>query len=141
MGLAYTVYSYMSMFEKTGSLVIYAGVNADDYMRSVEAIYGCIEDMKKKTMTKEEFLRGKEQLLSSSIFAQESTSSQMLLYGKELIYTGNIYDFEKRIADITAVTLDDVMEATEYNFDSTYKATAIVGNVDKIGRASCRERV
>ena len=100
-------------------------------MRSVEAIYGCIEDMKKKTMTKEEFLRGKEQLLSSSIFAQESTSSQMLLYGKELIYTGNIYDFEKRIADITAVTLDDVMEATEYNFDSTYKATAIVGNVDK----------
>lgn len=131
MGLAYTVYSYMSMFEKTGSLVIYAGVNADDYMRSVEAIYGCIEDIKKKTMTKEEFLRGKEQLLSSSIFAQESTSSQMLLYGKELIYTGNIYDFEKRIADITAVTLDDVMEATEYNFDSTYKATAIVGNVDK----------
>ncbi len=131
LGLAYTVYSYMSMFEKSGSLVIYAGVNAADYMRSVDAIYGCIEDMKKKTLTEEEFLRGKEQLLSSSVFAQESTSSQMLLYGKELIYTGNIYDFEKRISDITAVTFADVLEAIEYNFDATYKATAVVGNVDK----------
>lgn len=131
MGLAYTVYSYMSMFEKSGSLVIYAGVNAADYMRSVDAIYGCIEDMKKKTLTEEEFLRGKEQLLSSSVFAQESTSSQMLLYGKELIYTGNIYDFEKRISDINAVTFADVLEAIEYNFDATYKATAVVGNVDK----------
>lgn len=131
MGLAYTVYSYMSMFEQSGSLVIYAGVNAADYMRSVDAIYGCIRDMKKKDISKEEFLRGKEQLLSSSIFAQESTSSQMLLYGKELIYTGKIYDFEKRIADLTAVTLDDVYEAIEYNFDERYKATAVVGNVDK----------
>ncbi len=130
MGLAYTVYSYMSMFEKSGSLVIYAGVNAADYKRSAEAIYGCIEEMRKKNLSEEEFLRGKEQLLSSSVFAQESTSSQMLLYGKELIYSGNIYDFEKRIADITAVTLSDVYEAIEYNFDDRYRATALVGNVD-----------
>ena len=131
MGLAYTVYSYMSMFEQSGSLVIYAGVNADDYERSVDAIYGCIRDIKRKTISEEEFLRGKEQLLSSNVFAQESTSSQMLLYGKELIYTGRIYDFEKRIQDITAVTLNDVYEAIEYNFDEKYKATAVVGNLDK----------
>ena len=55
----------------------------------------------------------------------------MLLYGKELIYTGRIYDFEKRIQDITAVTLNDVYEAIEYNFDEKYKATAVVGNLDK----------
>ena len=119
------------MFEQSGSLVIYAGVNADDYERSVDAIYGCIRDIKRKTISEEEFMRGKEQLLSSNVFAQESTSSQMLLYGKELIYTGRIYDFEKRIQDITAVTLNDVYEAIEYNFDEKYKATAVVGNLDK----------
>ena len=131
LGLAYTVYSYSTMYEQSGSLVIYAGVNADDYMSSVSAIYDCIEEIKKKDLTKEEFARGKEQLLSSQIFAQESTSSQMLLYGKELIYSGKIYNFEERVNKIKDVTLDDVFEAIEYNFDPEYRATAIIGKVDK----------
>lgn len=131
LGLAYTVYSYTSMYGQSGSLVVYAGVNAKDYMSSVSAIYDCVQSMKSKDITKEEFARGKEQLLSSSIFAQESTSSQMLLYGKELIYSGKIYDFEDRVNKINSVTLDDVYEAIEYNFDEKYKATAVIGNVDK----------
>lgn len=131
LGLAYTVYSYVTTYEKSGALTVYAGVNAKNYMQSVEAIGDCISSLKKKDMSEEEFRRGKEQLLSSQIFAQESTSSQMLLYGRELIYSGEVYDFEKRVSKLNAVTLDDVYEAIEYNFDPTYKATAVVGNVDK----------
>jgi predicted Zn-dependent peptidase len=133
LGLAYTVYSYLTTYEYTGALVIYAGVNAANYMQSVEAIYDCIKALKKKDMTEDEFRRGKEQMLASSIFAQESTSSQMLLYGKELLYSGNIYNFEERVQKINAITLNDVNEAIEYNFDRKYKACAIVGrDVKKI---------
>lgn len=131
LGLAYTVYSYVTPYELSGSLTVYAGVNADSYMQSVEAIYNCIDGIKKKNLTEDEFRRGKEQLLSSLVFAQESTSSQMLLYGKELIYSGKIYDFEDRVGKLNAVTLGDVCEAIEYNFDGKYKATALVGKVDK----------
>ncbi|MGN0804242.1 MAG: M16 family metallopeptidase [Candidatus Coproplasma sp.] len=131
MGLAYTVYSYISSYEKSGALTVYAGVNANTYQQSAEAIYGCIAEMKKNKMSEDEFKRGKEQLMSSLIFAQESTSSQMLLYGRELMYSGKVYDFEKRVSDLNAVTLADVCEAIEYNFDERYKATALVGNVDK----------
>lgn len=130
-GLAYTVYSYLTSYKDTGSLVIYAGVNAENYLQSVDAIYSCIDDMRAKNITEYEFKRGKEQLLSSQIFTQESTSSQMLLYGKELIYSGNIYNFEDRVKKINAVTYDDVLQAIEYNFDEKYKATALVGRVDK----------
>lgn len=131
LGLAYTVYSYLTSYKDTGSLVIYAGVNADNYIKSYDAINDCIAKIKSKDITEEEFRRGKEQLVSSQIFAQESTSSQMLLYGKELIYSGNIYDFEDRVNKINCVTLDDVREAIEYNFDEKYKATALVGRTDK----------
>ena len=79
LGLAYTVYSYLSSYAETGSLVVYAGVNADNYLKSVQAVFDCINDIKKKNISKEEFMRGKEQMTSSSVFAQESTSSQMLL--------------------------------------------------------------
>lgn len=131
LGLAYTVYSYLSSYELSGALTVYAGVNAENYEKSVEAIYDCIEGVKKKNISADEFKRGKEQLLSSLVFAQENTSSQMLLYGKELIYTGKIFDFEKRMKELNAVSLEDVYEAVEYNFDETYKATAVVGNVNK----------
>ena len=131
LGLAYTVYSYVSPYAEAGSLVVYAGVNAGNYLKSVDAIFDCIRDVKKKNISKEEFNRGKEQMVSSSVFAQESTSSQMLLYGKELIYSGKVYDFEERVKKIASVTLDDVLSAVEINFDEARLAAAIVGNVDK----------
>lgn len=131
LGLAYTVYSYCTSYADTGTLVVYAGVNSENYMKSVEAINKCIADIKRKDITKEEFLRGKEQLKASSIFAQESTSSQMLLYGKEVMYSGKLYDFEERVAKVNAVTMDDVNEAIEINFDKSRMAAAVVGKTDK----------
>lgn len=131
LGLAYTVYSYVTSYEEAGALCVYAGVNSEKYLQSVDAIYDCIENIKKKDITKEEFERGKEQLISSSIFSQESTSSQMLLFGKELLYRDKIYNFEERVNRISAVTLDDVMEAIDVNFGSSNKAVSLVGAVDK----------
>ncbi|MDE7082723.1 MAG: insulinase family protein [Clostridia bacterium] len=131
LGLAYTVYSYVSTYAEAGALSIYAGVNAEKYRKSVDAIYDCIADLKKKNISKDEFERGKEQLLSSSIFSQESTSTQMLLFGKELLYNGKIYDFEERVNKLNAVTLDDVLAAVDMNFDDKYKAISLVGAVDK----------
>ena len=131
LGLAYTVYSYISAYNECGALTVYAGVNSDKYLQSVEAIYNCIEQIKKKNITQEEFSRGKEQLIASSIFAQENTSSQMLLFGKELLYNDKMYNFEERVNRISAVTLNDVFDAIDVNFDENGKASAIVGAVDK----------
>lgn len=131
LGLAYTVYSYTTSYKEAGSLVIYAGVNAGNYLQSVEAIYSCIGRIRKKDITEYEFKRGREQLVSSQIYAQESTSSQMLLYGRELLYSGKLYDFEDRIKKINSVTLNDVYAAIECNFDEAHKATATIGKADK----------
>ena len=131
LGLAYTVYSYTTAYAECGALSVYAGVNSEKYLDSVSAIYDCIADLKKKNVGQDEFSRGKEQLISSSIFAQESTSSQMLLFGKELLYNDKVYNFEERIKRISAVTLDDVFEAVECNFDEKYRASAVVGAADK----------
>lgn len=130
LGLAYTVYSYSTAYSDTGMLAVYAGVNADNYLKSVEAIGKCIDDIKKKHISADEFERGKEQMKASSIFSQENTSSQMLIYGKELIYSGRLYDFDERISRINAITIDDVCEAADANFDSSSMAAAVVGKVD-----------
>ena len=80
-------------------------------------------------VSEEEFARGREQLKASSIFSQESTSSQMLLYGRNLLYFNEVYDFEKRMAEISALTRDDIMRVIEGSFDFGKMATAAVGDV------------
>ncbi|MCD8372832.1 MAG: insulinase family protein [Clostridia bacterium] len=131
LGLAYTVYSYLSPYNGTGALTIYAGVNAQNYKKSVDAVYKCINELKKDNVTKEEFERGKEQMKASFIYSQESTSSQMLLYGKELIYNDRLFNFSDKIEKINSVTLDDIAEVISLNFDERYKAAAVVGKLDE----------
>lgn len=131
MGLAYSVYSYSSHYAETGLLTVYAGVNPKKAEEAARAVLSVIEELKEKGVTEEEFLRGREQMKSGSVFSQENTSSQMLLYGKQMLYTGEVYDFEKKMAEISALTRGDVMDAIAQNFDFSRVAVASVGNLKK----------
>ena len=131
MGLAYSVYSYSSHYAETGLLTVYAGVNPKKAEEAARAVLSVIEELKQKGVSEEEFLRGREQMKSGSIFSQENTSSQMLLYGKQMLYTGEVYDFEKKMAELSALTRGDVMEAIAQNFDFTRVAVSSVGNLKK----------
>ncbi len=129
LGLAYSVYSYSSHYAETGLLTVYAGVNPQKAEQAAEAVSEVLHVFRKEGVTQEEFLRGREQVKSGSIFAQENTSSQMLLYGKQMLYRGEIYDFEKRMAEISALTREDVAAAIEQNLDFERACTASVGNL------------
>jgi predicted Zn-dependent peptidase len=72
-------------------------------------------------------LRGKEQIKSAFIFGQESTASQMLVFGKYLSLLDKEFDFAERIKAIENVTIDDVHEAISKSFDIENSATATVG--------------
>ena len=131
LGLAYSVYSYCSHYAETGMLTVYAGVSPAKAKDAFGAVQDVIESFQRDGVTEEEFSRGREQVKSGSIFSQENTSSQMLLYGKEMLYNNAVYDFERRMAEISALTRGDVMEAIEQNFDFSRAAVAAVGNLDE----------
>ena len=131
LGLAYSVYSYSSHYEATGLFTVYAGVNPQKAEQAAEAVVSVIQEFKEKGVSEEEFLRGREQLKSSNIFSQENTSSQMLLYGKQLLYKNEVYDFEKRMAEISALRVEDVHAAIAQNFDFSQACVASVGNLKR----------
>ncbi|MDD6995686.1 MAG: pitrilysin family protein [Candidatus Borkfalkiaceae bacterium] len=130
-GLAYSVYSYASLYEDCGNLIVYAGVNPEKSDLAMRDIGRCIADLKKNGITDEEFLRGREQMKASLLFSQESTSSQMLLYGKEMLLSGREYDFEGRLNSINKVTKKDAEEIVERTFDGGKYAVGVVGNIRK----------
>ena len=133
LGLAYSVYSYTSRYAECGSLMIYAGVNPEKADSAYDAVNRVIKEFAEKGITDEEFLRGKEQMKSSTIFSMESTSSQMLLYGKEMLYNDCLYDIDARFEELKMMKKTMVEEALAYTFADTEgkKSVAVVGNTDK----------
>ena len=130
-GLAYSVYSYISAFEECGSQIIYAGVNPAQARAAYEAIENVVEDVKKNGVTKDEFLRSREQMKASMFFSNENSNAQMLLYGKYMLYFDELFDFEKKLNQLNSLSYDDCKAAIALMFDEKQKATALVGNTDK----------
>ena len=108
LGLCYTVYSYPSCYRGVGTLAVYAGLNSESGEKAYEEILGVLAEMEKNGITADEFEKGKAQILSSFAFGEESTASQMMLYGKYLLYTDELFDPAKKISDIEGLTRESV---------------------------------
>ncbi len=130
-GLAYSVYSYVSSYAECGSLNIYAGVNPANTNEAYEAICDVIRGMKENGITEDEFSRSREQMKAGMFFSNESSNSQMLLYGKYMLYFDKIFDFEERLARINGMTHAMAQDVVQTMFDETNKATSIIGATDK----------
>ena len=127
LGLCYTVYSYVSTYKNAGVTEIYAGVNTESRDVAAQAIFDEVKKFKKNGITEEEFRRGKEQIKSAFIFGQESNSALMQLYGRRVLFTGEILDVRERIKRIDSVTEKDVAEVIEEFFDLSKASTATIG--------------
>ncbi|PWM70244.1 MAG: peptidase M16 [Bacillota bacterium] len=130
-GLAYSVYSYVSQYAHLGTFEIYAGVNPSKRDMALDCIFGEIERLKKDGITEAEFKRGKEQVRASFLMAQESTASQMLLYGKQLLMLDELFDMKKKIEELDACRMEDVNVAIDENFHLDKLAAATVGKAKR----------
>ena len=132
LGLCYTIYSYPSCYLKTGTFAVYAGLNPRSAELAYEEIKRVLTEIKKNGITDDEFNRGKAQMISSFAFGQESTASQMLLYGKYLLNTGKVFDAEKKLAAVGALDKNAVNELLDELDFSTYSVAVVGKNATKV---------
>lgn len=130
-GLAYSVYSYISAFPECSLQNIYAGVNPAHVEEAYGAITDVIHDMKKNGITEEEFLRSREQMKAGMFFSNESSNSQMLLYGKYMLYYNKIFDFEEKLNKLNSMTHKKALDALEVMFNEDEKAISLIGDREK----------
>ncbi len=133
MGLAYSVYSFGSRYAECGSLSIYAGVNPAKVHAAYDAVHSVIAEFLKSGVTEEEFLRAREQMKSSILFGMESSATQMLTFGKEMLYKNSLYDVDARFNLLQSASKKQVEDAIAFAFSGANgkKAAALVGNTDK----------
>lgn len=130
-GLAYSVYSYVSAYSDCGTQNIYAGVNPQKAEEAFDAILNVVNDLKRNGFKEEEFLRSREQMKSSLFFRNESTNSQMILYGRYLLDYDEPFNFDDKLKNINEMTYAQAIELLELLFDDKNKALSLVGNTDK----------
>ena len=131
-GLAYSVYSYPSSYTETGYFALYAGTGEGTAEQVTALILEELEKLQKNGLTKEEFIRSKEQLKGSYMLGQESTSARSNAIGKMELLRGRVYSEEEIMQRIERITMDDVQAILPKVLDANAMCASAVGRVENI---------
>lgn len=132
LGLCYTIYGYPSSYQNNGAFIIYTSTSPRNTEKAVEAIREEIDLLLEKGVSDEELNKGKEQLKTSLVLGQESTSAMMRTFGGHAVQTGELYDFDKRIQSIDSVSKQDVLNSAKEILDFSQVCSSIVAPDDDI---------
>lgn len=110
MGLAYSVYSFLSNYRDTGVFGIYVGTAHDKYKDAIET---SLNELKTFDITDEEMLRAKNQMKASFLMADENPFSVAERMANQLFIVDRIKDRDEILQAINSVTKDDVMRMKE----------------------------
>ncbi len=119
LGACYTIAGYPSTYQTNGSYTIYTSTSPKMVEQTVCAIRDEIDLLLEKGVTDEELEKGKEQLKTSFVLGQESTSAMMRSFGSHAIMSGGLFDVDKRIEAIDNTTAEDVNKIAKeiFNFE------------------------
>ncbi|MEK9848387.1 MAG: pitrilysin family protein [Rhodospirillaceae bacterium] len=110
MGLAYSVYSFISSYQDTGLMGFYAATSPDQSEKLLEFMQYEIGNIL-KGITTEELKRAKALLRSGVVMSLESTSARAERAARDLVIYGKILPISDLIEQIDNVSIDGVMEA------------------------------
>ncbi len=130
-GLAYSIYSYPSCHRSAGSFSLYAGTGEGQASEVMKLMLEELILVREKGLTKEEFLRSRDQLKGSYILGQEGTSSRMNALGKTALLLDRLYSEEETLRRIEGVTMEDIARIVPYVLDENNLSTVCVGRVKK----------
>ena len=130
-GLAYTVYSAPIAYSKMGMFFIYAGVSLGREKVAIDAIAEELEKLGREGLTPGELAVCRQRLKSGYIFGQETMGSRMNALGKNRLLLGRNYSDEEVMAELDAVTLDQVNDICRRLSDIRKYSGAIISK-DKL---------
>lgn len=132
LGLAYSVYSYGSTFQKAGLFHIYAGLNANQLEPAIEAVGQELGRLKREALSEEEIVRAREQIKTDLIIQGENIKGRMSSNARELLLFGEVISLEHTLDRINRVHRPELMSCLHRWFDRERMAFAIAGNLEEM---------
>jgi predicted Zn-dependent peptidase len=126
-GLAYSVYSYRSLFADTGTFAIYAGTtpqNADDV---IDIIHEEIQKILTDGVTEAELERAKGHVKGALVLSSEDPGSRMNRLGRQQITTGEILSIDELIEKFERLEMDDLRRVADSVLGTDRYQVTVVG--------------
>lgn len=137
-GLAYSVYSDLSLYSDTGCLSVGAGTSLDAVPRVLEYTLRELKDLKDRLAPESEIRRAKDHLKGSLMLGLESTGSRMANLARQEAIHGRIRSLDEVNEAIEAVSAQHVRELAQEWFRQDRIALTVLGDLRglQIGRES-----
>jgi predicted Zn-dependent peptidase len=128
-GLAYAVYSELSMYRDAGCMAIYAGTSVESAAKVVESIVKEFRELKETPVPEDELRRAKDHLKGSLMLSLESTSSRMGNLARQELYFDHFFTLDEMIQSIEDITADQLQAIAREFFDPKNITLAMLGNL------------
>ncbi len=127
-GLAYSVYSYSSAYERAGLFHIDITVQPDNAMQVLKKTVDIIREFTTNGLTQEELELHKQQVKTELIMNAESPKSRMDSNAKFALVGTPLYTIEEKLAKIDAVTCEEIKELAQACMNLEQCSICVVGD-------------
>jgi predicted Zn-dependent peptidase len=139
-GLAYSVFSDYNSFVDTGAFSVYAGVSPDNIGRAMQVIMSELARLKVELVGDAELTKVKHKLAGGLQLALESTSAIADRVGSRMVLLNEVKLPDEIIAEIEAVTAEDIQAVAKDLFKSQHmRLAAIAPNTKPAKQAFIKE--
>lgn len=129
-GLAYSVFSELSLYRDTGCLLIYAGTSAESVRKVVELVLEELRTLKSELVPEDELRRAKDYLKGSLMLGLESTSSRMGNLARQQMFFNRFFGLDELVSSIESVSAGQIQQIAESFFRPEQVAATVLGNLD-----------
>jgi predicted Zn-dependent peptidase len=129
-GLAYSVFSDLSLYTDTGCLSVYAGTSLESAGKVIEYIAREFRALKDSPVTAEELIRAKDHLKGSLMLSLESTSSRMANLARQEQYFGRFPSLDEVSEKIDQVTVEQIQQIANEFLRQDRITLAVLGSLN-----------
>ncbi|MDQ3941293.1 MAG: insulinase family protein, partial [Actinomycetota bacterium] len=130
-GLAYSVYSYRSLYADAGSFAVYAGTTPQNAETVIDLIRTEIASILEDGITPTELDRAKGHAKGALVLSSEDPGSRMNRLGRQQLTTGEILSIDELIERFDRLTMDDVARVAQLVLGRGDFQITVVGPFDE----------
>jgi predicted Zn-dependent peptidase len=135
-GLAYSVYSYQSLFSGTGQVGLYLGTRPDNVAEALQVVGDELDRLRQDPPSADELHRAKENVKGRVVLGLESTAARMNRLGASLLAGLPLLTVDEVIERIDAVTREDLAGLSRELFAPERMSAAGIGGDEAAFRAA-----
>jgi predicted Zn-dependent peptidase len=133
-GLAYSVFTFQSLYAGTGQVGLYVGTRTDNLAEVVKVIGEELERLREEPVSEEELTRAKDNVKGRVVLALESTTARMERLGSNMLAKMEILGLDEVIARIDKVDADQLTALARELYDAAHLSVGAIGPDEELFR-------